>query len=214
MAIIYKKNNYDFSLAVWQITESLGELINYFKIDEKEKYVVEQFKNDQRKLQWLISRILIQQLLNAMEKIAVVYDEYGKPHLANSDHKISISHSKNYVAVILSKEHKVAIDIELIEPRIEKLSNKFMTSSELASLHEEGKIEQMYIVWCAKEALYKLYGKKELDFKKHLFTEPFEYRYNKIKGKIKASISKNNFHKSYSLCYERMHALMLVYVCN
>ena len=211
MAIIYKKNNTDFSIAIWQITESMSKLLKDFELNKNEKSEFGKFKNKQRRLQWLVSRILINKLLNVTEKIVVVYDEYGKPHLLNSEYKISISHSRNYVAIILSKKYNIAIDIEIHESRIEKISKKFLNQSELKYLNSEYKIEQMYIIWCAKESLYKLYSIGGLDFRKNILVKPFKYKDNQIKGNITASIKKNNFNKNYSLYYERINDLMLVY---
>ena len=211
MAIIYKKNNTDFSIAIWQITESMSKLLKDFELNKNEKSEFGKFKNKQRRLQWLVSRILINKLLNVTEKIVVVYDEYGKPHLQNSEYKISISHSRNYVAIILSKKYNIAIDIEILESRIEKISKKFLNQSELEYLNSEYKIEQMYIIWCAKESLYKLYSIGGLDFRKNILVYPFKYNNNQIKGNITASIKKNNFNKNYLLYYERINDLMLVY---
>ena len=56
-------------------------------------------------------------------------NEYGKPYLADSDIHISLSHSDGSVAVCLSDEGEVGIDIqaEIDESRAERLKNRFFT---------------------------------------------------------------------------------------
>ena len=71
------------------------------------------------------------------------------------------------------------------------------------------------LYWCAKESLYKLYGKKNLRFKENLFVEPFEYL---GKGKIKAEIILDSMKSKYILRYEKISSgdknYMFTYVVN
>jgi len=84
-----------------------------------------------------------------------------------------------------------------------------MNPKELNSLRENNHIEQLYVYWGAKEALYKLYGKRALHFKENLLIEPFEY---KGKGVINGCISIGKMKETYSLHYEKISDYMLVYV--
>ena len=34
----------------------------------------------------------------------------------------------------------------------------------------------LYVCWCAKEAIYKWYGKKGLEFKQHIHIKPFKLK--------------------------------------
>lgn len=199
----------DFSLSIWENTEQLEELLMDFRLTENENRELSGFKNEQRKVQWLCSRILLRQLVP--DKKEIVYDEHGKPSLLNSPYKISISHSKNFVAVIVSKKYDVGIDFEVIEDRIEKIAEKFISPAEWEFLDTKTKKEQMYVLWCAKETLFKLYSKGELDFKENLFVSPFTYHQ---KGSIHSRIQKNSFVKDYTLCYEEINNCMLVYGMN
>ena len=90
-----------------------------------------------------------------------------------------------------------------------------MSDEELNSLQKENLEEQLTVFWCAKESLYKLYGKKELAFKENLLVEPFQYS---GKGIIKGRIKKSAIQKSYSLQYEKLNLgddnYMLAYIIN
>jgi phosphopantetheinyl transferase len=60
-------------------------------------------------------------------------NEYGKPYLADSDIRISLSHSNGAVAVCLSDEGEVGVDLQSeIEPkRADRLKERFFTSLEV-----------------------------------------------------------------------------------
>lgn len=57
-------------------------------------------------------------------------NEYGKPYLADSNIRISLSHSNGAVAVCISDEGEVGVDLQTqIEPeRAERLKERFFTS--------------------------------------------------------------------------------------
>ena len=57
-------------------------------------------------------------------------NEYGKPYLADSNIRISLSHSNGVVAVCISDEGEVGVDLQTqIEPeRAERLKERFFTS--------------------------------------------------------------------------------------
>lgn len=85
--------------------------------------------------------------------VRLVHDPDGAPLLVGSDLHISISHSRNYAAVMLSAEGHCGIDIE--EPRLEQLArvkSKFLTPAELAAGVD------LLTAWTAKEAAFKAAG--------------------------------------------------------
>jgi hypothetical protein len=63
-------------------------------------------------------------------------------------------------------------------------------------------------LWAAKEALYKVYGLKEVEFIKHLSIE--EYSGPEIKGRIEIK----NINKSYKLVHEKIDDYKMVYVLH
>lgn len=92
----------------------------------------------------------------------IVYDENGKPELEEGF--ISISHSKNAIAIAFSKTHPIGLDIEHYNPKIWRIRNKFLSEFEQDSfdLNEEKTITTL---WSIKEAVYKLMGIPGLSFK-------------------------------------------------
>ena len=103
-------------------------------------------------------------------------DDHGKPYLVNSNTHISLSHSYDYAAVIISKDKKVGVDIELIKHKIKSIKHKFLSDLELAQKQIGDNTNGLYVSWCAKEAIYKWYGRKGLEFKQHIHIKPFKLK--------------------------------------
>lgn len=102
------------------------------------------------------------------------HEDSGRPILRHSDMEISISHTKNYASIILSKRNRVAVDIEYISDRICKIEDKFMRGDEQAYSHKlmqqiaitkksnTNKACILLLFWCAKETMYKYYSDEHL----------------------------------------------------
>ena len=89
--------------------------------------------------------------------LEIKHEESGKPLLEGWH--ISISHTKGYVAVMLSKTREVGVDIEYVSERIKRIADRFLRPDE----HAE-RISDLLIHWCAKETIYKLYSEQDLTF--------------------------------------------------
>lgn len=64
-----------------------------------------------------------------LDKISIKRNEYGKPYLSDGDIYISLSHSEGAVAVTLSDEGEVGVDLqsEISPERAERLDKRFFT---------------------------------------------------------------------------------------
>lgn len=165
------------TLALWKIEESVEILVQQSCLDNISLKILEDFHIDKRKKEWLSVRILIKEIFG--KNITIEYKENGKPYISEEPYSISISHSKDYVGVIVSRAGEVGLDIENISPRIEKIKHKFLSKNELHDIPAEGSChKQMLLYWCAKETLMKICGKKEIDFKKQLKIYPFVFATN------------------------------------
>ncbi|MGL1885805.1 MAG: 4'-phosphopantetheinyl transferase superfamily protein [Reichenbachiella sp.] len=93
-------------------------------------------------------------------------DKHGKPHLINSDHYISISHSYPYVACMLHLDKPCGIDIESPREQLVRIKNKYLNPEELVICQDN--IDTLCQYWCAKETVYKIFGRKNLSFKQDI----------------------------------------------
>ncbi|MDQ6531222.1 4'-phosphopantetheinyl transferase superfamily protein [Flavobacterium sp. LHD-85] len=111
----------------------------------------------------LLGRIL---LFNGIEKIStynpydkvIKHTKYSKPYFDNDLVRFNISHSGEIAICILSKEHEVGIDIELMSD-IEIDDFKFqMTENEWNTIIESNHKEAFFEYWTQKEAVIKAHG--------------------------------------------------------
>lgn len=170
----------DSHILIWKDQETLAFFIERTTLSENEKELLSNYTNDRRKKDLLISRYLIQCIIPGAE---VNYLESGKPYLKNRDAEISISHSKDIVAIIVNKNKIVGLDIEYISPRVDKLAKRFLSGEEIY-LAKNTALRTLY--WSAKETLFKLDKEQGLDFKTQISLTPKDE--NKLEGKIRGSL--------------------------
>jgi 4'-phosphopantetheinyl transferase EntD len=204
--IIDKQVNNHSRLGIWEINEDYEELFSMLKLRQEEINTLESFRNYRRKLEWMSVRVLLNKLTNKNNNI--IYNGNRKPFIADQSHNISISHSYQYAAVLISKKSHAGIDIEKIQQKITKIARKFINQDEIENIDKQKEIYHLYLHWCAKEALYKMFDKKDINFKKHITIEPFmPVEEGEITGKVKTKeineiVNLNYFHiNNYSIVW-------------
>ena len=196
-------------LGIWKIEEAKEILKVQVELDPAEEDQYTSFKSEVRKKQWLSCRILLKEML-AADHVLLNYSAYGKPSLRNRGEFLSISHSGDYAAVITSRTCPVGIDIECLKERIHRIKEKFLMLEEDRNLGETNRLEKLHIVWGAKEALYKIHGRPELDFQRDIFIGPFDYLCSR-KGQCSAQMNTTEGLENYDIFYEWISGYMLVY---
>jgi len=210
MAIAYRKQvDSDTEFALWRIEEKAEDLYSQLQLDEQEKGYVERLSLGKRHLHWLGVRVLLRTMLNTSEYIDCKIDGHGKPYLVSIPYHISLSHSFDYAAVMISKTRPVGIDIEQIKEKVERIADKFMKPEEMAFIGDQNRIDQLYVCWCAKEAVYKCYGQKEVSFADNISLEPFNFA---GEGNVRAHLNKDAVNKDYRVNYLQYEDYMIGYV--
>ena len=164
-------------LGVWHIIEKVEELEKQIILNENDKEIFLNFNNDKRKLQWLSYRILLKELLPEIST-EIEYDNHGKPKLVGNEINISISHSGDYSVVIVSNSSFVGVDIELIHTKINKVVSKFVNDKDFVVKYKYNNTNNLIYVWCAKEAIYKCYGKTGVSFHQNITITRFKRNNN------------------------------------
>lgn len=212
MALAYHKEiDPHTSFAIWKIEESADELLAQLQLKEHERTHLDSLVNGKRNMHWLSTRVLLRRMMDTDEYIDCRVDSSGKPYLSNFPHYISLSHSYDYAAVMVSKNKSVGIDIELIKDKIERIASKFMSAVELEFIEEKHRIEHLYVCWCAKEAVYKLHGKKNVSFVENIELKPFHYE---GKGSFSAKLNVGSTHKEFTVHYEKFEGYMIGFVSD
>ncbi len=149
---------------MWHITENIPQLQNIVRT-----FITDSSRPKTENLHWLSSRACLATIFQ--RPITILKDHKNKPNMLvdGQPFYLSITHSFQYAAVIFSRQTEVGIDIEKLDERINRVKNKFCNDVELE--WADNQILNLAMIWSAKETLYKLYGKKELDFKNHLLIQ-------------------------------------------
>jgi len=198
----------DTLLGIWKIDESIDELLKPLALQSTDLKLYNTFKVDQRKKQWLAYRLLIKKMMNN-EDIRIQYSDSGKPMLDVAGYHVSVAHTADYAAAIISRSGRVGIDIEEIKPRITKVKEKFLSQKELSFISEEYFLEKLTAFWGAKESMLKLCGIRHLDFRNEMKVSDFEYA---EQGEFTGQIITQEIHETFTLHYQQLSHLMLVYV--
>ena len=201
----------EVELGIWKIQETANELLGKLRLSEVEMRYYQSLRKGSRAIQWLSSRVLLRQMIQTDEFIDFRTDAHDKPYLFNFPYHFSISHSHQFAAVIISETCLVGLDIEEIHPKIERIAHKFMSDIEMSYLQNENRILQLYACWSAKEALYKLYGKKGVSFRDHILLNPFSYT---SAGQISATLAIGRFFKYFSINYQLVENYMMAWVID
>jgi len=118
--------------------------------------VEELFRHPHRQLEFLCVRALLAELTSDTS-LTIDHEQSGKPIL--KDYFVSISHTKGYAALILSRKSPVAIDIEKISVICDAVAERYIRTDEVANCNTD-----RLLVWSAKESLYKYFSEEHLEY--------------------------------------------------
>ena len=195
-------------VGVWKITESEAELRTMTSIPSDELEEISYIKNESLRKQ----RLAVRALLDAMfeEKVYLSHHDNGKPYIENNAINISITHTDQYVAVILNEEDEVGIDCESLNRDFSAVEKKALSDEEIGDLEDEQKNEQLAIYWCAKQAIFKLTSQYDVDFAEQIQIDGFRYR---NEGELSATFTdKDGYEQELNLYYFTFDRHVLVCV--
>lgn len=167
------------------ITEDESILRSGLPLTAPEQEELAGISHPAQRVEWLACRVAIQQLVEAqyMPYNGLEKDEFGKPHLIGMPWHISLSHTTGWAAAVLHRSRPVGIDIEPIRDQFRRVVPRVLSEAETS--HAAGDPGRLAVYWCAKEALYKLYGKRQLTFREHLHIEPFSDGADYLTGHVR-----------------------------
>jgi 4'-phosphopantetheinyl transferase len=142
---------------------------------------------------------LLSELLKK-DDLSLNYDAYGKPFLDGVNYEISLSHSHQWLLAAVHESEAVGVDIELEKDKIKTIAPRFL--SDMECMESGMDTNALTVYWAVKEAVYKAYGKKQVNFKEQIAVEPFELQ---EQGEVSASLILPNETKKYRLMYKKHH---------
>ena len=189
---------------LWEISEEIETLLEDRAFTNHENVSIATL-HPKKQLEYVTSRILIARLCEEVGQpyTGLVKDEFGKPHLRDSDYHLSLSHSFPFAIAILNEHQPTGIDIEYPNAKIQRISSKFINEAE--QRYNEN-ITDLCKIWCIKETLYKIYGRKKVDYKKHLHVD-----LGKSHDQAKGVFSNGEFHQEYDIKVESHEGFVYCY---
>lgn len=129
---------------------------------EEELQSVEGISSQSRRTERLAWRLLLRSVLPTAQ---IEYLSSGKPEIKNNQYNhISVSHCQDFVAVAIATK-PCGIDVERYDRNFERVKSRYMTAEEQSLSADE---HWAAVVWCAKEAMYKMAGCEGVDFKRDM----------------------------------------------
>ncbi len=164
----------------------------------------------EKKMEFLAVR---QALILLMQKLNLNYqgtykDAFGKPYLINHQGSIALTHAYPYVAVQWRRDSFAGIDMEGIQPKLLKVAHRVLCPQELEATSDD--LNMLAAFWCAKEALYKSYGKRNLIFKEDLLVSILEEQPSGFL--LQGQILKNKYQQKLRLKYLNYNNFGFAYV--
>ena len=200
MALFYQHNINDTTkIAVWHIAEP--ETFFTRKVNLQRNIT-----HPHKRLQHLAGRYLLQFLYPDFPYDLLEIASTMKPYLPGEKYHFSVSHCGSYAAVIISPDHRVGLDIELISSKVEKIKHKFLTDIEMKQF-EVSTLSELTLLWSAKESVFKWNGSGEVDFKKHIMLDSFHH--NTIEGRF---VKEKEV--SFRVHHQQLNEITLAYVVS
>ncbi len=189
--------------ALWKIEESEEELA-FMAMESSPEDVTALAKRKE----FLAGRALIKTLVEfiGLEYTGLRKDEYGKPFLKDLPHMISLSHSTPYVAAQIHPQISVGIDIEQPKEKLLHVASRVLRDSEQEDAGTD--MVKHCVYWSAKEALYKVHGKRGLSMAWQMHISPFELEKS---GNLIGYLSPDSTPTAYRLGYLVEPDYVLVY---
>ena len=208
MALFFQQNiNQSSKLAIW-------------KIEEPERFYTElvtistTISHPHKRLQHLAGRYLLPFLFADFPHNAIEIAETRKPFLPTAQYQFSISHCADFAAAIVSKNQAVGIDIEMITDRVHKIKHKYLHAVEQAFVNDytiEKQTALLTLLWSAKEAMFKWWGRGEVDFSEALRISDFALQ---PEGIMQAVFEKDAYRIPLQLHYQLSNEMSLVWVIS
>ena len=148
-------------IKLWKVI--IGEL-SPKELNKDDKKLFKLKKNNLLKEQFLATRKI---LSNENSDYIITYDLDGKPIL-NSEFNISISHSYEIAALVISNNLKFGMDVQFKESKILNIQNKFLNEFEKINIGHDPSIDILTMIWTSKESIYKAIGLKGISFSENI----------------------------------------------
>ncbi|HPJ82602.1 MAG: 4'-phosphopantetheinyl transferase superfamily protein [Bacteroidales bacterium] len=197
-------------IVVWEITETEEQLQEICTLPNEEQEELSYITNPQRRLERLAVRAILHHIFQ--EKVYLGYHENGRPFLQNSIVELSIAHTRRFACVLTHPENSVGIDIESLGRNFNAVEKKAVRESEKEFLSERPEVrqQQLALIWCVKEALFKYMSQPDVDYVEQMEVDRFTPRES---GEIDAVFyQKDGYKEAFTLEYKILDDHVMVWL--
>ena len=198
MPLLCKKRlSEDVCLGLWALNEDEDFFFETYPhlVSLKQAHI--NVASKQRRLEKLATAALLFEIIGRAD-LSFKHDANGKPLLEG--YHASISHTKGMVALMLSCNSNVAVDVEYVSDRVGRVAHKFVNAEEdmPTNMH-------LLLAWCAKEATFKYFSDDKLS-SSEINLQPFAIEEH-------GTITALNLKRKVSVClrYSLLADFVLVY---
>ena len=138
------------------------------KLSPRDQVRLRQIPHPQKQREFVASRLALREL---DPNYRLTYE--GRIPWMDNGMYVSLTHAHNVGAAMLSKDYIVGLDVEMQREQLFKISEKFLHPEEKLRVRPERALEDLHVYWGAKEALFKIWKKGEVDFSHELRVDPF-----------------------------------------
>lgn len=158
----------------WNISNTdiyIFETENVLKLQAEKCIVEERYSTSLSKIssqkkqdEFIATRIIHHFVFN--HDAPILYKD-SAPFFCNT-YSVSVSHSKNHIAIAYSNTHRIGIDLEQESTRIKRVAHKILHPDEenyKRTLLDDDEHDYLNKIWTAKEACYKACHTNSYSFK-------------------------------------------------
>ncbi len=156
--------------ALWQISETEAA---FAKMLDGAEAMPTGLTHPTKRLEWLAGRVLLKAVFAHLNVpyTGITKNEHGKPSAIGNTFHVSLSHSFPFVAALVDENGPAGIDLEQPKTKLFRVAHRIFHPDELRDAGND--LIKHCVYWCAKEALVKIHGKKDLIFASNLYVFPF-----------------------------------------
>lgn len=189
------------TIFLWKITETFKDLSEDVKLNESNCIRLNAMKSELHQRAFLSVRKLLQEA--GYTDFELFYDKSGKPFLKDGKH-ISISHSHEFSAIVLSDEN-IGIDLEMQREKIIRIAEKFADEPFVFAVRENTGdfVRKLTVIWGVKEAVFKIRNEEGISFKDHIQVNPFKIS----DKKCTAELHFNKLIQQYTIFFEEIESV-------
>lgn len=123
--------------------------------------------------------IILLRHITGEQQATINHSPEGKPYCSLFK-SISISHSGNYTALMMSNHPACGVDLQIYKEKTTQGMDYFMSEKEIAEVDNNDLMRNVHLYWCAKETAIKYFSVSGIDFKNKIYIHPFRSEQNDI----------------------------------